>query len=197
MITTYSGYWWINYGGYCYDSYGIRIRPVKKLIGKICLAKINKRKNFEYSIEALDWLDSMCDVRVLAFNILKDFELHDTIPWDLEHTELRYIESLVSSEEFAVDVKCHSIKGGEIGNPEFAKMILSKGIDPERINKDDEFCSIGYSSKTGSWGGWREGNIGTLIESYAPEDQMYKSMRYIDSLDEAKESAIRFVNQDF
>lgn len=196
MITTYSGNWWINYGGLSYDDYGIRIRPVKKIIGNIFLSKISRRKNFEYSIDSLDWLDSMCDVRVMSFDVSKGFVLYDTIPWDIGHTEIDYINSLVRSDNFVVYVVCYSSDGSKIGSPEFAMSIFRKGIEPQRINSEDDVSCIGYSIKTNSWWGWRGLSNSSPIKSYSIGDQMYKSMRYIDSIDEAKESAIRFVNQD-
>ena len=44
--------------------------------------------------------------------------------------------------------------GGYVGDVEFAKMLIKRGIEPELAKIGDKTCSIGFCKKEQKWYGW-------------------------------------------
>ena len=49
---------------------------------------------------------------------------------------------------------CYTPNGDYIGDPKIARMLSKWGIKPEKSDKKDNTCSIGFSEKDGKWYGW-------------------------------------------
>ena len=67
----------------------------------------------------------------------------------------------VRTEEFCFDGECYTMKsaytnkGDYIGNSRWAYRLYYKyGIIPEKINPEDNVCSIGFCGKEQKWYGW-------------------------------------------
>lgn len=112
-------------------------------------------------------------------------------------------------------VVAHNKNGNYVGNPDTAKRLLERGIEPELANKDDNVCSIGKSLKDGKWYGWshraingfevgdrvEEGdctNSSGLCEEYLeehPEEDLSLPVGFVAKTDEdAKRMAIAFAD---
>ena len=42
----------------------------------------------------------------------------------------------------------------KVGDPKIARMLMAKGIKPEKANPEDSICSIGFSENENKWYGW-------------------------------------------
>lgn len=103
-------------------------------------------------------------------------------------------------KDLSITVCYSEIDGGYIGEPKVADVMLKYGIRPQRAGPDDNVCSIGLSDKDGKWYGWSHRamfNFGIGDEYYWPDTCFdgpgsKQPKRIINTVDEAKESAINF-----
>ena len=104
--------------------------------------------------------------------------------------------------------------GDYIGDPKWArKLMVKRGIKPEKVNPDDSVCSIGFCADENKWYGWshraiygfgigdtvKEGDCTASsgwIEEYLvnhPEEDLSLPVGFeAKSLDDAKRMAIAF-----
>ncbi len=98
----------------------------------------------------------------------------------------------------------YNVHGEWIGEPKFAyRLIVTRGILPEKVNKNRNICSIGYCPRDGRWYGWSHRaivgfKIGDMIfeEEFGDDDTLFirHGKKKIKTHADARLSAIRFAD---
>ena len=74
--------------------------------------------------------------------------------------EVRTEEIYYGKNEYTTMRTAYTSSGDCIGDPTWAYRLYKWGIVPEKINANDNICSIGYCEKEQKWYGWNNRGFG-------------------------------------